>query len=127
MVSTTYPADPSATLTLTWNESASIGGTDSQDSTGGGGGAGGAGLWELVWVDDPSSVAWVAVPSTGLAYPGESISVSWRRPSSPPPRAPQNLVDFFLSGRNVSRQDFVLLCGGVGGVKWAASVHEAVV
>lgn len=76
MVTTTYPADPSTSLTLTWNESSSTGGTDSQDSIGGGGSVGGPGLWELVWVDDPSSVTWVAVPSAGLAYPGDSITVS---------------------------------------------------
>eukprot|EP00752_Nemacystus_decipiens_P011444 g10163.t1 len=75
VVSTTYPSDPSTTLTLTWNANASAGGTDSQDSAGEGAGAGGPGLWELVWVDDPSSVTWVAVPSNGLAYPGDNITI----------------------------------------------------
>lgn len=32
-------------------------------------------LWRLDWVDDRTSVEWEALPSTGLVYPGESITV----------------------------------------------------
>eukprot|EP00903_Cladosiphon_okamuranus_P009051 g8653.t1 len=75
VVSTTYPANPSTEFILSWNTSDSIGvaGVDSQDSAEGG--LMDPGLWELNWRDDPSSVAWVAVPSNGLTYPGESITI----------------------------------------------------
>lgn len=74
VVSTTYPEDPSTSLSLTWNDTEAVT-TDSQDSTGGA--VGGPGLWEVTGDDDPSHVAWSIVPSTGLLYPGESISVSF--------------------------------------------------
>lgn len=32
-------------------------------------------LWKLDWVDDQSILAWRALPSTGLVYPGDSIAV----------------------------------------------------
>ncbi|CBN75058.1 conserved unknown protein [Ectocarpus siliculosus] len=73
VVSTTYPDAPSTSLVLSWNDSEALG-ADSQDGAGEPGG--GAGLWEIVWLDDPRSVAWVVVPSTGLAYPGENITIS---------------------------------------------------
>ncbi|CAN0503308.1 unnamed protein product, partial [Ectocarpus sp. 12 AP-2014] len=73
VVSTTYPDAPSTSLVLSWNDSEALG-ADSQDSAGESGA--GAGLWEIVWLDDPRSVAWVVVPSTGLAYPGEDITIS---------------------------------------------------
>lgn len=71
--STIYPDSPVATLVLSWDDGMGTLGTittsdEDEDE-------GGPGLWELVWEDDPSSVTWVAVPSNGLAYPGESVTV----------------------------------------------------
>lgn len=61
VVSTKYPEDPSTTLDVFFN---STEGSDKRV------------LWKLEWVNDFTSVTWKAVPSTGLAFPGESITVS---------------------------------------------------
>lgn len=60
VISTTYPEAPSTTLEIFCND------TD----------MGGPVLWKLDWIHDATSVAWTAVPSTGLAYPGETMVVS---------------------------------------------------
>lgn len=60
VISTTYPEAPSTTLEIFCND------TDT----------GGPVLWKLDWIHDATSVAWTAVPSTGLTYPGETMVVS---------------------------------------------------
>lgn len=59
VVSTKYPDDPQSTLEISCEETGNVGPV----------------LWTLDWTDDPNSVAWVAVPSTGLMDPGDTITV----------------------------------------------------
>lgn len=60
-MTTRYPEAPSTTLELRFNA------TEAKTV-----------MWKLDWVDDPTSVTWTAVPSTGLARRGESITVGRR-------------------------------------------------
>ncbi|CAM9092872.1 unnamed protein product [Scytosiphon promiscuus] len=76
-LSTIYPDNPMATLVLSWDDDGGTAGTLSSSDED----EGGPGVWELVWEDDPSSVAWVAVPSNGLAlaivgFPGGICRIS---------------------------------------------------